>query len=175
MSKPRVLVAGIGNIFLGDDAFGSEVARLLLQRRMPEEVRVVDFGIRGMDLAYALLEGYESVVLLDAAPRGEKPGTLYIIEPDPGGLETMFSKAPPGAEIEPHNMDPMKVLHLAWALGAPIHRVLLVGCEPATTGNEDESPAGLSKPVEAAVKEAVGMVETLVAQLLAHPVEAITK
>src|SRR6185436_10130886 len=82
MTKPQILVAGIGNIFLGDDAFGSEVARKLQQRPLPQAVRVVDFGIRGFDLAYALLEGYEATILIDATPRGDVPGTLYTIEPD---------------------------------------------------------------------------------------------
>src|SRR5581483_3861800 len=81
----KVLVAGIGNIFLGDDAFGVEVVRALAQRALPENVRVVDFGIRGLDLTYALLDGYEAVIMVDAAPRGGRPGTLYVIEPAPGG------------------------------------------------------------------------------------------
>ncbi len=81
-SKPRILVAGIGNIFLGDDAFGVEVARRLSGRELPRGVRVTDFGIRGYDLAYALLDGYETTILIDACPRGEPAGTLYVIEPD---------------------------------------------------------------------------------------------
>src|ERR1700758_4827464 len=80
---PRILVAGVGNIFLGDDAFGVEVVQRLARRALPDGVRVVDFGIRGLDLVYALLDGYETVVLVDAAPRGGSPGTLYVLEPEP--------------------------------------------------------------------------------------------
>src|SRR2546428_8240900 len=83
MTQPRLLVAGVGNIFLGDDAFGVEVAQRLLRRPQPEGVRVVDFGIRGLDLTYALLDGCDVAVLIDAVPRGQPPGTLYVIEPDP--------------------------------------------------------------------------------------------
>lgn len=79
---PSILIAGIGNIFLGDDAFGSDVAQLLMQRPWPENVRVSDFGIRGFDLMFALLDGYDSVILIDAAPRGGIPGNLYTIEPE---------------------------------------------------------------------------------------------
>src|SRR5439155_13673490 len=101
MNRPRVLVAGVGNIFLGDDAFGVEVAQRLARRALPPEVRVVDFGIRGLDLTYALLDGYEAVILVDAAPRGGRPGTLYVLEPARG--------EPPEAEaggpgIEPPGM-----------------------------------------------------------------------
>ncbi|MGH7848434.1 MAG: hydrogenase maturation protease, partial [Candidatus Binatia bacterium] len=77
MTPAKILVAGIGNIFLGDDGFGVEVARELAKRKLPESVRVVDFGIRGFDLAYALLDGYDLTILVDAAPRGGLPGTLY--------------------------------------------------------------------------------------------------
>src|SRR5881227_271903 len=101
--RGRVLVAGVGNIFLGDDAFGVEVAQRLLRRGLPDAVRVVDFGIRGLDLTYALLDGYEAVILVDAAPRGGPPGTLYVLEPERGG-------APDVAAIETHGMDPVKVL-----------------------------------------------------------------
>ena len=81
LSLPRILVAGIGNIFLGDDAFGVEVVRRLSAREWPANVRVTDFGIRGYDLAYALLDGYDTTILIDACPRGELAGTLYVIEP----------------------------------------------------------------------------------------------
>jgi hydrogenase maturation protease len=97
----KILVAGIGNIFLGDDGFGSEVARRLLKRRLPEGVIVEDFGIRGLDLAYALLERFDLAILIDACPRGAAPGTVSVIEPDPAGH---------AAGIDPHSMDPMTVL-----------------------------------------------------------------
>src|SRR5579884_4296763 len=82
----RILIACIGNIFLGDDGFGVEVARRLMHRQYPEGVQVRDFGIRGIDLAYAMLEDYDSLVLVDAVPRGSPPGTLYLIEPDLTGM-----------------------------------------------------------------------------------------
>src|ERR1700736_5676334 len=83
MTQPRILIACVGNIFLGDDAFGVEVARRLAYHPLPPGVRVIDFGIRGLDLTYALLDGCEGPILVDAAPRGEAPGTLSVIQPDP--------------------------------------------------------------------------------------------
>jgi hydrogenase maturation protease len=159
MTRPRILVAGVGNIFLGDDAFGVEVAQRLLRRDLPPEVRVVDFGIRGLDLTYALLDGYEAVVLVDAVPRGERPGTLYVLEPDAAG----------GAEagpMEAHGMDPVKVLRLAATMGAAVDRLLLVGCEPTPLDEADEMTTGMSDAVRAAVDEAVLLVESLVIRLL---------
>src|SRR5689334_8572384 len=116
MSVPRILVAGIGNIFLGDDAFGVEVAQRLARRAWPEGVRVVDFGIRGLDLAYALLDGYDAAILVDAAPRGGPPGSLYVIEPSEGGPAGQ-DEVGAGTLIEGHGMDPVKVLRLVAALG----------------------------------------------------------
>ena len=168
MTQPRILVAGVGNIFLGDDAFGVEVAQRLARRPLPDEVRVVDFGIRGLDLTYALLDGYEAVILVDAAPRGGPPGTLYVLEPDrtaPPGRRT-------GVPIETHDMDPVKVLRLAAAMGGQVERLLLVGCEPATPADVEEMQAGLSDPVRAAVDEAVALIESLVARLLRGEHEA---
>src|SRR6266853_193590 len=98
--RPRVLIAGVGNIFLGDDAFGVEVAQRLARRPLPEGVRVVDFGIRGLDLAYALLDRYEAVVLVDAAPRGGAPGTIYVLEPELGSASAMSAEP---ALMEAHN------------------------------------------------------------------------
>jgi hydrogenase maturation protease len=159
-SKPRILVAGIGNIFLGDDAFGVEVARRLSARELPATVRVTDFGIRGYDLAYALLDGYETTILIDACPRGEPAGTLYVIEPD---LENLGG--PEEGAAEAHSMNPLNVLRLAQSMGGPLKRVLLVGCEPGTLGPE-EGQMGLSEPIEGAVGEAVRLVEALVGKIL---------
>lgn len=169
MTKPRILVAGIGNIFLGDDAFGSEVARKLQQRQLPEEVRVVDFGIRGFDLAYALLEGPEATILIDATPRGDVPGTLYTIEPDLTELDGLNVE---DQMVETHGMNPMKVLAMVKSMGGAFQKVLLVGCEPAPLISED-GQLGLSEPVEIAVDEAVRTIEALIADLLAdQPREA---
>lgn len=153
----RILVAGIGNIFLGDDAFGCAVARELSRRSWPENVRVVDFGIRGFDLVYALLDGYELTILVDATPRGEAPGTLFTIEPDLSELDALDIEAMP----ETHGMNPLKVLKMVKAMGGDFNQVLLVGCEPATFG-PDEGLMGLSAEVQAAVPEAVRIVETLI-------------
>jgi hydrogenase maturation protease len=162
MNRPRILVAGVGNIFLGDDAFGVEVVQRLARRPLPGEVRVVDFGIRGLDLTYALLDGYEAVVLVDAVPRGGPPGTLYLLEPNRGEP----AEAPDGLLIETHGMDPVKVLRLAAAMGGQVERLLLVGCEPAPLVEAEDLQMGMSEPVQAAVGEAVALIEDLVVRLL---------
>jgi hydrogenase maturation protease len=159
--KPTILVAGIGNIFLGDDAFGVEVVRRLASRELPAEARVVDFGIRGLDLAYALQDGYETTILIDAFPHGQPPGTISIVEPDINEINV-----PPDAPVEAHSMHPLAVLRLAVAMNGALNRVLLVGCEPASLGG-DEGCMGLSEPVQAAVEEAVNATEALVRRLLA--------
>jgi hydrogenase maturation protease len=161
MNPPRILIAGIGNIFLGDDAFGVEVAQHLTRREWPDEVRVVDFGIRGLDLTYALLDGYEAVILVDAVPRGGMPGTLYVLEPARGEMPDAT-----GVPIEAHNMDLVKVLCLAEAMGGKVERLLLVGCEPMPFDEEEEMQMGLSDPVRAAVEEAIALIESLVSRLL---------
>jgi hydrogenase maturation protease len=156
----RVLIAGIGNVFLGDDGFGVEVVKRLAGRELPEGVEVKDFGIRGMDLAYALQDGYELVVFVDATPRGGEPGTVYLIEPeveDDGEVT-----------LDTHGMDPVKVIKLSRALGAPPTRTLVVGCEPRVVlGGEDydEMLMELSEPVRVAVDEAVKLVESLVEEI----------
>jgi len=160
--KPSILVAGIGNIFLGDDAFGVEVARRMAGLELPASVRVADFGIRGFDLAYAMQDGYETTILVDACPHGEAPGTLYVIEPD---LKALDSPDAPAATVEAHAMNPMNVLRMAKAMNIEVKNVLLVGCEPETLGGE-EGQMGLSAPVEAAVDEAVKLVESLVNRIL---------
>jgi hydrogenase maturation protease len=154
---PRILIAGIGNVFLGDDAFGVEVVKHLAGRSLPSNVRVSDFGIRGYDLAYALLEGYDTTILVDACPRGDAAGTLYVLEPD---LSNFGSAEQEQLSVEAHSMNPLNVLRLAAAMG-PLKRVLLVGCEPATLGPE-EGLMGLSAPIEAAVDEAVRLLESLI-------------
>ncbi|MGW2567285.1 hydrogenase maturation protease [Streptomyces sp. NPDC001537] len=164
-SATRLLVAGVGNIFLADDAFGPEVIQALDRRPLPAEVRVRDFGIRGLDLAYELLAGYDVAVLVDAAARGHRPGTLSLIEPElPDGTA---GAAPP----EAHGMDPAKVLALAAHLGdEPLPRVLVLACEPEVRprGDEDIAP-GISAPVREAVDRAVAALHAVVPALLADP------
>ena len=157
-----ILIAGVGNIFLGDDAFGVEVLRHLMTRTLPESVSVKDFGIRGFDLAYALLEPWDAVILVDAVPRGDAPGTLYTIEPDLAGVAAQSEEAP-----DAHSMDPVKVMRMAQSLGEITARVLLVGCEPADLGGE-EGRMGLTEPIQRAIPEAVVMVEELVQQIAAQ-------
>ena len=161
--KPRILVAGIGNIFMGDDAFGVEVARQLSGRDLPAGVRVADFGIRGLDLAYALQDGYETTILIDAYPHGDAPGTLYVVEPD---LDALGAEQMDGSDVDAHAMDPVKILRLAASMGGPLERVLLVGCEPATLGPA-EGLMGLSEPVRASLTEAVNLVESVIDKVLA--------
>ncbi len=158
-SARTVLVAGIGNVFLADDGFGVEVARRLAQRELAAGVKVADFGIRGMDLAYELQEDYDAAILVDAVPRGQTPGTLYVIEPDLVNTESV---------LDAHSMDPVRVLGLARTLGSLPPRVLVLGCEPATgmSLEDEELVMGLSPPVAAAIDEAVEMVETLLEDLL---------
>jgi hydrogenase maturation protease len=159
-TRPRVLVAGVGNIFLGDDGFGVEVARRLADTPLPDGVEVRDFGIRGMDLAYALQEDYEAVVFVDAAPRGERPGTVSLVEPELDLDEV---------ELDTHGMHPLRVIALARAMGRVPERVLVVACEPAriVDGEHDEDLVGeLSAPVAAAVDDAVALVPSIVGRLL---------
>jgi hydrogenase maturation protease len=158
----RILVAGIGNIFLGDDGFGVEVVRQLSRSNPPPTVRVADFGIRGLDLAYALQDGYETTILIDAFPHGQAPGTVSVVEPD---LNDPAATLGEGNFLEPHAMNPMNVLRMATAMNCKLKRILLVGCEPATFGGED-GKIGLSAPVEAAVRAAVKVVENLVEKTL---------
>jgi hydrogenase maturation protease len=152
----KVLVAGIGNIFLGDDAFGVEVVDRLTRHPLPSRVCVVDFGIRSYDLAYALMEDWDLVILVDALPRGGEPGTLYAMEAElPGG-----DGLPPS--LDAHSMNPVAVLQLVRALGGEVGRIWVVGCEPAGVEPDQDGNIGLSKPVSAAVEEAVRMVEELI-------------
>lgn len=155
MSAPgRILVAGIGNVFLGDDAFGVEVARRLAGRALPEGVRVVDFGIRGLDLAYALMEDYAAVILVDASPRGRAPGTLYELEPGP---------VDPAA-VDPHAAVPHQILGLVRSMGGTLPPVRVVGCEPRTRP-DDEPRMGLSPEVEGAVEPAIALVHDVIREL----------
>lgn len=158
-----ILVACVGNIFNGDDAFGVEVARRLSRVTLPDGVRVIDFGIRGIDLTYALMDGYDAVILVDAAQRGEAPGVVSVVEPDPIAAGDSI---PEDLALSPHELDPAKVLRLASALGGTCRRVLLVACEPLTFG-DDEGVMGLSEPVVAAVGVAAETVEELIEEMMA--------
>jgi hydrogenase maturation protease len=127
-------------------------------------VRVVDFGIRGLDLAFTLLQGYDGVILIDVAQRGRPPGTLTVIEPDPADAESGAS-----AELAdgPHGMHPVRVLRLVREMGGRRPWMRVVVCEPVAFGSEEDPALGLSPPVAAAVEGAVELVEELAASFLA--------
>lgn len=160
-SEPRILIAGIGNIFLGDDGFGVEVIRRMSTRPLPDRVCVRDFGIRGFDLAYALNEHWDLVILVDALPRGEKPGTVFVLEPARDDLEANFQ-----SDLQPHGMAPVQAIRMAKLLGELPPRLLVVGCEPADLGGED-GVIGLSAEVQGAVSTAVETVLRLVNEAVA--------
>jgi len=156
----NILIAGIGNIFFGDDAFGCEVAAQLIRRPLPEGVRVIDFGIRSYDLAYAMMNGPDVTILIDATPRGQPPGTIYLLEPDKNILDSNS-----GEVVNAHSMNPVRVLQLIHSLGGQSGRLYLVGCEPAVLETE-EGAMGLSEKVQAAVAPAIEMIETLIREIL---------
>lgn len=154
-APPKVLVAGIGNMFLSDDGFGVEVVQRLAARSVPPGVRVGDYGTRGVHLAYDLLEGYDALVLVDTVPMSEPPGTIAVLEADSS------ARVAAPQTVDAHGMTPHVVLDLLAGLGGSVDRVLVVGCAPAVL---DEG-IGLSEPVAAAVDRAVGTVEELLAAL----------
>jgi hydrogenase maturation protease len=160
--NPRILIACIGNIFLGDDGFGPAVAQRLAQRALPVGVILKDLGIRALDLTYALLDAYELVILVDACARGAAPGTLYLLEPD--AIEYSGH-----ASMDAHSMSPAAALRIVKSMGGSSAKILVVGCEPADLGPE-EGKLGLSDPVSAAVDQAIAMIETVIAKhLTAEP------
>ena len=158
-----ILVACVGNIFNGDDAFGVEVARRLSQASLPNGVRVIDFGIRGIDLTYALMDGYDAIILVDAAQRGEAPGAVSIVEPERVDID---DRSPEELALSPHELDPATVLRLASALGGNCQRVLLVACEPLALDGE-EGVMGLSEPVAMGVGVAAETIKELIDDMMA--------
>lgn len=174
-----ILVAGIGNVFLGDDGFGVEVVRRLQAQlaagewpALAGQVDVADFGIRGVDLCYALLDGVQSAILIDATQRGGAPGTLYVIEPcieEPVGAARGDPYAVP-ILMSPHEMDPVSVLQTVRMLGGACEDIVVLGCEPQDFGCEDgeEGRMSLSRPVAAAVEHAAEVVVRLVTARLAQ-------
>jgi hydrogenase maturation protease len=155
----QILVAGVGNAWLQDDAFGSECARRLEAQGVPDGVTVMDFGTSGLDLAYELIRGYSALVLLDASRQGDVPGTLYVMEPDRADFAGALQD---GENIDPHDMNPHTVLRFVNAIGGWPGKVLVIACEP---GETDEPGFGLTPPVEVAVQTAVALVLETVADL----------
>lgn len=144
----RILVAGVGNVFFGDDGFGVEVARRLLAAP-PDDTQVADFGIRGVHLAYELLAPFDLVIVADCMPRGGEPGTLYVVEPD---VETCASPA------DAHGMDLPLVFAAVRELGGTLPRTLVLGCEPHAI----EPGIGLSPSVERAIPGALDLIRELI-------------
>ena len=152
----RVLVAGIGNLFLSDDGFGPEVVRQLARAGdLPGHVKVVDYGIRGMHLAYDLLDGYRALVLVDALPGTGAAGEITVLEVGQDDLGA--------ADLDPHGMAPVALLASVHQLGGTLPPTYVVGCRPETV----EEGIGLSETVSAAVADAVTAVKTLLDQRLA--------
>ena len=152
----EILVACIGNVFLGDDAFGPEMAKRLAGAPLPQGITVRDFGIRSYDLAYALMQDWDLVILVDALPAGGRPGTLYAFEPE----------IPAHSEISPspdaHTMSPFAALQLVHALGGKVGRLLVVGCEPESVEPKRQGEMGLSTAVKGALDEGVQLVHDLI-------------
>lgn len=163
-SGSQILVAGIGNIFLGDDAFGVEVAKALARTDLPCEAVVRDYGIRGLDLAYALLDPWRAVVLVDAVSRSGTPGDVYILEP---GEDRAVA---PG--FDPHGMHPLEVLAMARSMGEITAPIYIVGCEPESLGDELEGRMGLSAVVQESIAKAVTVVDRLLRKILRNEAHA---
>lgn len=154
----QILVAGIGNIFLGDDAFGVEVAKALARTRLPSAAVVKDYGIRGLDLAYSLLNPWRAVILIDAIARGGAPGEIYVLQPD--------NDPDLASGFDPHGMHPVQVLAMARTIGEITAPIYIVGCEPQSLGAELEGRMGLSPVVQNSIVKAVAVVNQLLTQIL---------
>jgi hydrogenase maturation protease len=159
MTSKRVLVAGIGNAWMKDDAFGGKVAERLTDGALPEQAAVFDFGTGGLDLAYEVMRGYDALVLIDISRQGGEPGTLYVMDAEPDDLEPIAD----GEMLSPHGMDPETVLRFVKAVGGWPGRVRIVACEPAVV---EEMGLEMSPEVQAAVERATDVVRETVAELL---------
>jgi hydrogenase maturation protease len=160
MKRKRILVAGMGNVFMKDDGFGAEVIKRLLAERRHDGIEIKDFGTGCLKLAYDLMRGYDGLILVDASKRGGAPGTLYVIEPEPATLPPDLTQ---GGPIDPHWTDTETVLRFVKSLGAWPTTVRIIGCEPAAADLE----LGLSAPVQGAVEEAVKLVKFTIEQIQA--------
>jgi hydrogenase maturation protease len=158
-SKKRVIIAGVGNMFLKDDGFGVEVIKRMTEKKFPEGVEIKDFGTGGLKLAYDLMKGYDGLILLDASQRGEKPGTLYVIEPDEKEFQSSLEQ---GDLIDPHGGDPVTVLRFVKAFGSWPAKVMIVSCEPSST---EEFQIGLSEEVNASVDKAIEFVNEIINEI----------
>lgn len=158
-NRPKgILVAGIGNAWLSDDGFGSEVARRLLAGEVPTGVVVLDLGSGGLDLAYEVMRGYDALILIDVSRQGGEPGTLYVMEPDPDEIEPIGD----GEVVSPHGMDPHTVLRFVKTVGGWPGTIRIIACEPAEV---EEMGMALTPQVEAALEGAVKLVNEQIAEL----------
>jgi hydrogenase maturation protease len=154
-----ILVAAVGNLWLGDDGFAGEVAKRLRERELPSDVAVADFGTGGLDLAYEVMRGYDALVLVDTSRQGGSPGTLYVMEADP---DSVGGPIEDGEMLDPHGMDPQTVLRFVKAVGGWPGKVVVVACEPAQI---EEVAIGLSPAVRGAVDTAADLVAETVEEL----------
>ncbi len=160
-SRPKqVLVAGIGNAWMKDDAFGGEVAARLQERELPPGVSVLDFGTGGLNLAYEVMRGYDALILVDISRQGGEPGTLYVMEPDEDAIDPSLDN---GEIIDPHGMDPQTVLRFVKGVGGWPGKVVVIACEPMEV---EEMGLGLSAPVKSSLDKAVDLVAGTAAELL---------
>jgi hydrogenase maturation protease len=155
----QILVAGIGNAWMKDDGFGSEVVKVLSQRSLPDGVSVIDFGTGGLDLAYEVMRGYHALVLVDVSRQGEPPGTLYVMEANPDDVDGSIED---GQALDPHGMDPETVLRFVKYVGGWPGRVVVVACEPEVI---EDFGVGLSRAVSDAVARAAEVVLETVSEL----------
>ena len=156
--EKQILVAGIGNAWMRDDAFGGLVAQRLTETELPPGVGVFDFGTGGLDLAYEVMRGYDALILVDVSRQGGDPGTLYVMEPDPDEIEPIED----GQVVNPHGMDPQTVLRFVKTVGGWPGKVMVVACEPSVV---EEMGLGVSSEVEGAVKRAVSLVLETISEL----------
>ena len=154
-SAGRILIAGVGNVLYGDDAFGSEVARRLAEHSLPDNVRAIDFGIRGFDLVAALLDPYDVVIIVDCLCQSGQPGALRMFD---SRCDPIVHSLPPGFRPEWHSIDPATALNMAHSLGGTLGRVILVGCESSRSVEPAMSQVGMSEPVQAAVNDATALI-----------------
>ncbi len=157
--RKRVIIAGVGNMFMKDDGFGGAVIKKIINKKFPEGVEVKDFGTGGLKLAYDLMKGYDALILLDASARGEKPGTLYIIEPNENDIDSDLEQ---GGPIDPHGGDPATVLRFVKSIGSWPAKVLIIACEQETV---DDFEIGLSDSVNASVDKAIEMVDEIIKEI----------
>ena len=157
--EKQILIAGVGNAWLQDDAFGAEVARRLRERELPSGVSVMDVGTSGLDLAYEVMRGYSALVIVDVSKQGGEPGTLYVIDVE---RDDVPAEIEDGESIDPHSMDPMTMLRFVRVTGGWPGRVVVIACEPAVV---EEVGLGLTPAVEAVVEQAMALVLETVEEL----------